>query len=219
MPKLLNYSCETKIATLTEQYKGEREVTTVIVDFSGMGVDTWAKWIDIKLNNNTGSVISLGTGVIGSYVLQAPYVARVGTVQVQPYAISDTGQRQYFAKFDYYVQKTLDVGAEVILENPDILADFMIALNDKVDKRIDADLMLDIDKTKLDSLSTAPHTYVHNQIAASAEWVVAHNLNRYPSVTVVDTGNNTVGGDIIYNSLNVLTVTFSSAFSGKAFIN
>ena len=62
-------------------------------------------------------------------------------------------------------------------------------------------------------------TYTHNQIPALAEWDVVHNLSCYPSVSIVDTGGNVVHGDIKYISENELIITFSNAFSGKAYIN
>ena len=62
-------------------------------------------------------------------------------------------------------------------------------------------------------------TYIHTQGSSSAAWNVTHNMNKYPSVTVVDSGDNVVEGEVIYNSLNTLTINFSGGFSGKAYIN
>lgn len=62
-------------------------------------------------------------------------------------------------------------------------------------------------------------TYVHNQGSASATWSITHNLNKKPSVTVVDSAENVVVGEIEYNSETNITITFSGAFSGKAYLN
>lgn len=62
-------------------------------------------------------------------------------------------------------------------------------------------------------------SYVYDQQVAALVWNVTHNLNKYPSVTVVDTAGDEVIGDVHFNNSNTLTITFSSAFSGKAFIN
>ena len=68
-------------------------------------------------------------------------------------------------------------------------------------------------------------TWIHDQGAASATWTINHNLNRYPSVTVVDSGGNVVIGTIVYNTTNRLTITFftedddGAAFDGKAYLN
>jgi len=61
--------------------------------------------------------------------------------------------------------------------------------------------------------------YVHNQGTPSATWVINHALNKYPSVTIVDSAKTHVEGDVTYDNVNQLTVTFVSAFSGQAFIN
>ena len=67
-------------------------------------------------------------------------------------------------------------------------------------------------------------TYTHNQSSASATWVITHNLNKHPSVTVVDSGESVIHGEIVYDSKNQVTITFRSneaayAFSGKAYLN
>lgn len=61
--------------------------------------------------------------------------------------------------------------------------------------------------------------YVYDQSAASSTWNVNHNLNKYPSVSVVDSAGTVVNGDIQYVDPNNLILTFSSAFSGKAYCN
>ena len=61
--------------------------------------------------------------------------------------------------------------------------------------------------------------YVYNQTSASDSWVITHNLNKYPSITIVDSANNIVIGDITYTSLNEVVIKFIGAFSGKAFLN
>lgn len=62
-------------------------------------------------------------------------------------------------------------------------------------------------------------TYIHNQPIASNTWVVTHNLNRYPSVTIVDSGGTVFMGDIQYDSTNQLTILLNPAFAGKAYLN
>ena len=61
--------------------------------------------------------------------------------------------------------------------------------------------------------------YVHTQGASSSSWVINHNLHFYPNVTVQDSAGNIVEGEIAYTNLDSLTVTFSIAFSGEAFIS
>ena len=66
---------------------------------------------------------------------------------------------------------------------------------------------------------TLDANFVYVQASPSATWVITHNLNKYCSVTVVDSADNVVFGEVLYNSLNQVTLTFSGAFSGEAFFN
>lgn len=56
------------------------------------------------------------------------------------------------------------------------------------------------------------------QQVASNEWTVNHNLGKLPSVTVIDSGNNIVIGDVLYTSLNQVKISFTGAFTGKAYL-
>jgi hypothetical protein len=69
------------------------------------------------------------------------------------------------------------------------------------------------------SYKTLASNYTHNQLTASASWIVTHDLNKKPSVTVVDDGNNVVFADVQYINENTLIITFTGAISGKAYLN
>jgi hypothetical protein len=68
-------------------------------------------------------------------------------------------------------------------------------------------------------LSRQDATYVHDQSTPSDIWIVMHGLGKYPSVTVVDSSGERWSSEVHYDSPNQLTITFSAAFSGKAFCN
>lgn len=62
-------------------------------------------------------------------------------------------------------------------------------------------------------------TYTHSQSVASKEWHIIHDLQKYPSVSVVDSAGNIVVGDVEYISNSKIIIRFSGAFSGKAYLN
>lgn len=69
-------------------------------------------------------------------------------------------------------------------------------------------------------LFTLPESFhVHTQNTPSNSWVVDHNLQYFPNVTVVDSGETQVEGNVIYNNINRVTIEFSTAFSGKAYLS
>ena len=69
------------------------------------------------------------------------------------------------------------------------------------------------------SLRSSAATYTQCFESALASWVITHNLGKFPSVTIVDTNNEIVIGDVDYTSSNIITVTFNNPFAGCAFLN
>ena len=81
------------------------------------------------------------------------------------------------------------------------------------------DLIADIE-TRINGLARGSDlNYVHNQSQALDTWLITHNLNKYPSVTVIDSAGSTVEGTITYISNEEIKIEFSSPFSGKAILN
>ena len=71
--------------------------------------------------------------------------------------------------------------------------------------------------------SNSPSGAVTNRLeftqgTASATWVITHALGGKPQVTIVDSADTHVFGEVQYNSNTQVTVTFSVAFSGKAYL-
>ena len=66
---------------------------------------------------------------------------------------------------------------------------------------------------------------VFTQASPAAAWgegsprIVNHGLDKYPSVTIVDSAGTRVIGDVQYIDKNNITITFINPFSGKAFLN
>lgn len=61
--------------------------------------------------------------------------------------------------------------------------------------------------------------FVFNQGAPASVWTVVHTLNKFPSVTVVDSAGTTIIGQVVYDSISQVTLTFTAPFSGKAYLN
>jgi hypothetical protein len=67
--------------------------------------------------------------------------------------------------------------------------------------------------------SAADKNFVFTQAVASNTWTIQHNLNKFPSVTSVNINNIEMYGEVVFTDINNLTINFSAAFSGQAFIN
>lgn len=59
-------------------------------------------------------------------------------------------------------------------------------------------------------------TYTHTQMIAEKVWNIQHNLGRYPQITIVDSAQSIVMGDVQYIDTNNIIVTFLGEFSGMA---
>jgi hypothetical protein len=69
------------------------------------------------------------------------------------------------------------------------------------------------------SITWADTNYVHDQQVAASSWVINHNLGKFASIHIVDTAGDEIIGEVTYNTINQITVTFTSQVSGKAYIN
>lgn len=61
--------------------------------------------------------------------------------------------------------------------------------------------------------------FIYKQNSASAEWIIRHNLDKYPAISIVDSAGNSVYGEITYIDSNTASVKFTGAFSGIAYCN
>jgi hypothetical protein len=61
--------------------------------------------------------------------------------------------------------------------------------------------------------------YVHTQSTPSTQWVINHNMNKFPNVAIIDENNNTIWTEVVYNDLNTITINFNSAMSGTVTLN
>lgn len=76
-------------------------------------------------------------------------------------------------------------------------------------------------KENLSNVKVQAHDkhFKFEQLQATDTWDINHNLNKFPSVTVVDSGGNQVVGHITYINNSSITITFAYPFSGIAYLN
>tara|TARA_R110001606_G_scaffold153226_1_gene294235 strand:- start:204 stop:899 length:696 start_codon:yes stop_codon:yes gene_type:complete len=71
--------------------------------------------------------------------------------------------------------------------------------------------------------SQGTSTTVFEQVVPSTAWgtngIVTHNLGKFPSITVIDTGGTVVNGEYTYIDTNNIRLNFSAPFAGKAYLN
>lgn len=65
--------------------------------------------------------------------------------------------------------------------------------------------------------SGASQVFIQN--SPLSQWTITHTLGYYPAVTIVDSGGTRVHGDLQYLDVTTIRATFSSAFSGVAYLS
>ncbi len=65
----------------------------------------------------------------------------------------------------------------------------------------------------------AKETFEFTQGTPSTNWSIQHDMDKFPSVSVVNNNNVLMYGNITYVDKNNLTINFSAGFSGKAYLN
>lgn len=91
--------------------------------------------------------------------------------------------------------------------------------NDLENKPKINNVTLEGNKTSSELGLTGDKDFTYIKSTPDSVWEITHDLDKYPSVTVVDSAGSVVMGDITYTSKSALKVTFSAAFSGKAYLN
>ena len=141
---------------------------------------------------NGQNVVAFLTYLIGKDLLlgQGDQISQFGHYKMNSYAVDPSNNQYYKAVFQYIGGN----GAIATQGTQYTLIHFNIEAGDK--------------------------TFNFTQGVAASQWTINHNLGKNPSVTVTDTGDTSVlGGAVEYIDTNNLTITFSSAFAGKAFLN
>ena len=66
---------------------------------------------------------------------------------------------------------------------------------------------------------SADKNFVFVQGVPETTWTIQHNLQKFPSVSVVNNNNVLLYGETTYIDNNNVILTFSAGFSGKAYLN
>lgn len=74
---------------------------------------------------------------------------------------------------------------------------------------------------KIDAIVEDKH-YTHIQATASANWVINHELDKIPSILIIDDAGNEISGCVkfdIGSPLDILRIEFSEPVTGKIYLN
>lgn len=78
---------------------------------------------------------------------------------------------------------------------------------------------LKISQEILDLIGHGTSGYIFDFDASGTVWVIYHNLNKRPSVVVVDSTMTVVETTVEYIDNNAVQITLNSPFKGQAYLN
>lgn len=158
---------------------------------SGTGFNTLTEIRLSKNELNGQDVVAFLTYLIGTDVLigQGNEISQFGHYSLTNYIVDPTNAEYYIATIAY-------IGGNGVVATQGTqytIIDFNIASGDK--------------------------TFIFTQGVPATVWNIQHNLNKFPSVSVVDTSNTNVFSQVDYVDSNNLTITNTAQFAGKAYLN
>ena len=71
----------------------------------------------------------------------------------------------------------------------------------------------------IDPSDATDKTYEYTQPTPATTWNIAHNLAKFPSVSVINNNNVVINGEVTYIDNNNVQLNFSAGFTGKAYLN
>lgn len=124
-------------------------------------------------------------------------------------------------------QQEVSVADFTIQNNNSINGDFAIRTNER-----DHEILYNRDKANqhpisaitglqeiIDEIRKGLKGFVFEQATSSSIWIINHNMNKRPSIIIVDEYDRVVTGDERYIDDNNIEITFNSAFKGKVYLN
>lgn len=224
-----------KVDNRTLAFEGNNGVDEIVVT-----VDTDESWtykLDIDYANDNCccgddhyNIIQLARdGNVCYAVLSMDMVPYSGRYTMQLRALNEDGRVYHSEMFDVWVKKSINPWKTYTPVPSEFLQieENITDANQHPPYPDDSGYWMIWNTTKREyELSDIPvtagggdKTFTFAQSTAANTWYINHGLNKFPSVTIVDSGNNVVLGVIEYTDTNNCVCRFNAPFSGKAYLN
>lgn len=98
------------------------------------------------------------------------------------------------------------------------LSPFPTPVNVKIEQKIYS-CSIEVNETVPSPFAAPDKTYVHTQHEYDDTWVIVHNMNKFPTVALVDEEGYSITGVIKFISSDTIEAQFSEPVKGQAFLN
>lgn len=130
------------------------------------------------------------------------------------------GNKTYYGIIDN-VSGQWEIGIGTIVDASTLSRDYVFQSTDGVTHVSFAEKkkVVIIDVPAVLRVTASMLSFTYNQTSPSSSWTIHHNLNRFVSVTVIDSANTEIEGEVVYIDENTVQANFSVPFSGTAYCN
>lgn len=141
------------------------------------------------------------------------------TFEIQLNEQGPQGARGYAATINIGEVNTLEPGSQVTVTNSGDETDAILNFSIPGSYDINGSTLVDVNKNGF-NVTISSKDLEFEQAIANDTWVIDHNLNKKPSVFVIDSsGSVQIPDEIKYDSNNRMTLYFINAFAGTAILN
>lgn len=91
--------------------------------------------------------------------------------------------------------------------------------NDELVVKLSGNLVIKVSSVTNATTSSGDKHFEHSQALAESIWNINHNMNKYPSVSLVDDTGTVMYAEILHLNNDNVRVTFSEPVIGKAYLN
>ena len=202
-------------------------ITSIVIssmDLSGQIVSPFLEYLvdeqvmfqDVAGKGSFGHYIMRGYTQIGTtnfYTLTLEYLGGNGSIDMD----------HYYTLVNFYLESASTIGVNSIDTSDTAFIDMTPTTPTTGDVGITASLSATGTPDNTTFLRGdnvwAKETFEFTQGTPSTNWSIQHDMDKFPSVSVVNNNNVLMYGNITYVDKNNLTINFSAGFSGKAYLN
>ena len=155
--------------------------------------------------------------------------ATFASITTMELSVSDASNQNVVAFMEYIVgndiliseQKDISTFGHYTVNSYTANGDFytLVLTNKKGEGNLVEGRHYDFALFTLSTQGTPTFIFDFYQVTPASTWNIQHNLGKFPSITVIDTGDTVVNGEYTYIDNNNVQLTFSAPFAGKAYLN
>ena len=155
--------------------------------------------------------------------------ATFASITTMELSVSDASNQNVVAFMDYIVgndiliseQNNISTFGHYTIDSYTANGDFytLVLTNKKGEGSLVEGRYYDFALFTLSTQGTPTFIFDFYQVTPASTWNIQHNLGKFPSITVIDTAKTVVNGEYTYVDNNNVTLKFSAAFAGIAYLN